>query len=93
MTNCKQLYEYIQYLDRIYDRYAPDIVVGYGGPVSEQAINAQNHCMRASVERNRLIQMMEDKVYNEIEDLLKEKKLDDVKEKKTNVKRTKKVGK
>lgn len=93
MINCKQLYEYIQYLDRIYDRYAPDIVVSYGGPVSEEAINAQNHCMRVSVERNRLIQLMEDKVYNEIEDLLKEKKSDEVKKKKTNVKRTKKVDK
>lgn len=93
MTNCKQLYEYIQYLDRIYDLYAPDVVVGYQQTVTEKAINARNHCMRASVERNRLIQMMEDKVYNEIEDLLKEKVSDEVKEKKTNVKRTKKVGK
>ena len=93
MTNCKQLYEYIQYLDRIYDRYAPDIVVGYGGPVSEEAINAQNHCIRVSVERNRLIQLMENKVYNEIEDLLSEKKSDEIKKKKTNVRRDKKVDK
>ena len=93
MTNCKQLYEYIQYLDRIYDRYAPDAVVGYQQTVTEKAIDAQNHCMRVSVERNRLIQLMENKVYNEIEDLLKEKKSDEVKKKKTNVRRTKKVDK
>lgn len=93
MTNCKQLYEYIQYLDRIYDCYAPDAVVGYQQTVTEKAIDAQNQCRRASFERNRLIQMMKDKVYDEIEDLLKEKKSDEVKEKKTNVKRSKKVGK
>ena len=93
MTNCKQLYEYIQYLDRIYDLYAPDVVVGYGVPVPEQTINARSHCMRASAERKRLIQMMEDKVYDEIEDLLKKKKSDEVKKKKANVKRTKKVDK
>lgn len=93
MTNCKQLYEYIQYLDRIYDRYAPDAVVGYQQTVTEKAIDAQNQCRRASFERNRLIQMMKDKVYDEIEDLLNEKKSDEVKKKKTNVKRTKKVDK
>lgn len=93
MTNCKQLYEYIQYLDRIYDLHAPNAVVGYQQTVTEQAIDAQNRCRHASAERKRLIQMMEDKVYDEIEDLLKEKKSDEVKEKKTNVKRTKKVGK
>lgn len=93
MTNCKQLYEYVQYLDRIYDFHAPNAVVGYQQTVTEQAIDAQNRCRRASAERKRLIQMMEDKVYDEIEDLLKEKKSDEVKEKKTNVRRSKKVGK
>ena len=93
MTNCKQLYEYIQYLDRIYDRYAPDAVVGYQQTVTEKAIDAQNQCRRASFERNRLIQMMKDKVYDEIESLLKEKKSDEVKEKKTNARRSKKVDK
>ena len=93
MTNCKQLYEYIQYLDRIYDLHAPNAVVGYQQTVTEQAIDAQNRCMRASAERKRLIQMMEDKVYDEIEDLFKKNKSDEVKKKKTNVKRTKKVDK
>ena len=93
MTNCKQLYEYIQYLDRIYDLHAPNAVVGYQQTVTEQAIDAQNHCMHANAERNRLIQMMKDKVYDEIEDLLKEKKSDEVKEKKVNVRRSKKVDK
>jgi hypothetical protein len=36
---------------------------------------------------------MENKVYNEIEDLLKEKESDEVKKKKSNVKRAKKVDK
>ena len=48
MTNCKQLYEYIQYLDRIYDLHAPNAVVGYQKTVTEQAIDAQNRCRHAS---------------------------------------------
>ena len=74
----KEIFEYIQYLDRICDYYEPKMISNYGNVVTENQAKAQKAYNNADVKRKDLIEILESRVYDEINVLLQKKHLDDM---------------
>ena len=74
----KEIFEYIQYLDRICDYYEPKMISNYGNVVTENQAKAQKAYNNADVKRKDLIEILENKVYDEINVLLSKEHLDDM---------------
>jgi predicted DNA-binding WGR domain protein len=63
----REIFEIIQYLDRICDYYEPKMVCNYGMVVTEAQAEAQNRYSKADAKRKELIELLEDRVYKGLE--------------------------
>lgn len=63
----KEIFEIIQYLDRICDYYEPKMVCNYGMIVTEAQAEAQNRYSKADAKRKELIELLEDRIYKGLE--------------------------
>lgn len=80
----RDIFEQIQYLDRICDYYEPKMTCNYGMIVTEAQAEAQNRYSKADAKRKELIEVLEDRIYkgleidNEIINHQVEKELEDI---------------
>lgn len=63
----REIFEKIQYLDRICDYYEPKMVCNYGMIVTEAQAEAQNRYSKADAKRKELIELLEDRIYKDLE--------------------------
>ena len=63
----REIFEIIQYLDRICDYYKPKMVCNYGMTVTEAQAEAQKRYSKADAKRKELIELLEDRVYKGLE--------------------------
>ena len=63
----REIFERIQYLDRICDYYEPKMVCNYGMIVTEAQSEAQKRYSKADARRKELIELLENRVYKDLE--------------------------
>lgn len=99
----RDIFEHIQYLDRICAYYEPKMVCNYGMVITDSQAEAQKRYSKADAKRKELIGLLEERVYkandldNEIINRYVEKELEEIqgkksedKKKKRNVRKVKK---
>ena len=63
----RAIFERIQYLDRICNYYEPKTVCNYGMIVTEAQAEAQKRYSKAYAKRKELIELLENRVYKDLE--------------------------